>query len=1055
MIGKTISHYRILEKLGEGGMGIVYKAEDTKLKRTVALKFLPHHLLANEEDKTRFLHEGQAASALNHPNIMTIHEIDEVDDQSFITMEYIEGETLKDKLEKRPLKTKELLNIAIAVADGLNAAHEQKIVHRDIKSENIMISKTGLVKIMDFGIAKRKGVPSIGTTPGTLAYMSPEQAEGSEVDSRSDLFSFGVVMYEMATGQLPFKGEHDAAILYSIVNEVPLPVTSLNPNIPKELERFIHKALEKEVEDRYQHADDLAADLRKLKKDLESGRTTTITTQIPIMKEPEKKPLWRQPAFILAFVLAVVVMVIGVGLFLKRETEAPAAKTKENSLAVLYFENLKDPEDSERLGQILQELVITDLSEITSLKVFSRQRLFDIQKQLGSRDRRKIDPEIATEIAQKAGAQTMLTGNLIQTEDKMILTSQLIDVKDGTVIESQRVEGNDIYTMVDSLAVQIYKDLKIPSVEEDQVDVAVKEKTSSSLDAYQYYLAGVDLFNESRFEDAIIRFQNALSIDSTFGKAYYKMAIAQWWSQSQSGRATSEQAKESLSHILSGRWYTSTKDKLMAKGATALIGQNWDEAQEIYHQLVNFIPDEKEAWYGLGEAYFHGPQDFENAQVAFERVLEYDPEYTLAYRHIFDIYNSKGLFNRGIIRASQFVNLNPDSPWGYYYVGFMLKGKGDNTKALEAFQKAVALDSEFTSAYENIFDIYFNERFFNRGIEEAIKLTILHSDKSWTYSYLGAMYRGKGEFDLALRAYQKGLLLDTKAYSLTDNIGYTYQLMGRYDEAIQKFSELSNPDIPLNWQQNSKIFISSVYREQGQLRKALKITQERLIIAKSVGIDSEANAYINLAYTSHILGDTTAALAYLDSAFSLQPNINTILGLYWIKGLIRARWGQEQALTSIIDSVGKMIQEKNVMNQRKPVYNALMLHRFIIRGQVEDALQEFENLKATKEISDRYLYDQALLYLKKGGYEKALDITQEMQSPAIVRDAHSYIRDAHSYNYPRAFYLRGLIYEEMGEMDLARLNYERLLSLWRDGDEELFERQDTMKRLSRLIRIRG
>ncbi|MEE9166559.1 MAG: serine/threonine-protein kinase, partial [Candidatus Neomarinimicrobiota bacterium] len=219
MIDKTISHYRILEKLGEGGMGVVYKAEDTKLDRYVALKFLPAHLTSSEEDKQRFIHEAKAASALNHQNIMTIYEIDEVEDpatagrQTFIAMEYVEGETLKDKVEKGPLKTKELLNIVIAVADGLNAAHEKEIIHRDIKSENIMVSKTGLVKIMDFGLAKRKGVTRVtkeGSTRGTFAYMSPEQAEGLEVDRRSDLFSFGVVMYEMATGQLPFKGEHDA-----------------------------------------------------------------------------------------------------------------------------------------------------------------------------------------------------------------------------------------------------------------------------------------------------------------------------------------------------------------------------------------------------------------------------------------------------------------------------------------------------------------------------------------------------------------------------------------------------------------------------------------------------------------------------------------------------------------------------------------------------------------------------------------------------------------------------------------------------------------------------
>ena len=238
MIGSTISHYKILEKIGEGGMGVVYRAEDSKLKRIVALKFLPSHLLGKIEDKDRFIHEARANSSLNHPNIMTIYEVDEVQDQTFIAMEFIKGETLKEKIVSKPLTTKSTLAISNAVAEGLLAAHKQNIIHRDIKSDNVMLSEEGHIKIMDFGLAKRmggEGITKIGTTLGTLAYMSPEQIEGLDVDHRSDIFSLGVVMYEMATGQLPFPGEHEAAILYAIVNEVANPVSMLNPKIDLEL----------------------------------------------------------------------------------------------------------------------------------------------------------------------------------------------------------------------------------------------------------------------------------------------------------------------------------------------------------------------------------------------------------------------------------------------------------------------------------------------------------------------------------------------------------------------------------------------------------------------------------------------------------------------------------------------------------------------------------------------------------------------------------------------------------------------------------------------------
>jgi len=269
MIGKTISHYKILEKLGEGGMGVVYKAQDTKLDRLVALKFLPQHLTSDFSEKERFIHEAKAASALNHPNITTIHEVDEFEGQMFIVMEYCEGKTLKQMIEKETLSVKKVLDIGIQICEGLAIAHEKGIVHRDIKSDNIMVTHDGLVKIMDFGLAKLKGVSRLTkseTTMGTVAYMSPEQAQGIEVDQRSDIFSFGVVLYEIITGQLPFKGEHEAAIMYSVMNETPEPLARYKAGVPDELQRIMSKALAKSKDERYQHTDDLLADLRTYSK---------------------------------------------------------------------------------------------------------------------------------------------------------------------------------------------------------------------------------------------------------------------------------------------------------------------------------------------------------------------------------------------------------------------------------------------------------------------------------------------------------------------------------------------------------------------------------------------------------------------------------------------------------------------------------------------------------------------------------------------------------------------------------------------------------------------
>ena len=321
MAAQTISHYRITAKLGEGGMGVVYKAEDLKLKRTVALKFLRTDALEDEERKTRFLREAQAAAALNHPNICTIYEIDEADGRSFIAMEYIDGQSLKDKIKSRPLKLQEALEIAIQAGEGLQEAHEQGTTHRDIKSANIMLAGKGKVKVTDFGLAHlagRSGLTKSGSMMGTPAYMSPEQARGEPTDCRTDIWALGVVLYEMISGQLPFKGELDAAMLYSILNEDPEPLAVLRGSVPVKIDRIVGKAMAKRAEERYQHVDELLVDLRSLEKHRET---------VPSQRPPSQAvvPRRKQPRWHLAVAALLGALILGAVVWLGFHRPAPEA----------------------------------------------------------------------------------------------------------------------------------------------------------------------------------------------------------------------------------------------------------------------------------------------------------------------------------------------------------------------------------------------------------------------------------------------------------------------------------------------------------------------------------------------------------------------------------------------------------------------------------------------------------------------------------------------------------------------------------------------------------
>jgi len=633
MIGKNISHYRILEKLGEGGMGIVYKAQDTRLKRTVALKFLPSELTRDEEAKERFIQEAKAASTLQHHNICTIHDIDEMPDgQIFMVLDCYEGETLKEKIKRGPLKIDEAVDITLQIALGLEEAHKHQIIHRDIKPANVFINNSGIVKILDFGLAKLTGrtmLTKAGSTIGTIAYMSPEQTKGEEVNHRTDIWSLGVVLYEMVTGNQPFKGNYDQAVVYSVLNEEPILPSFFRKEIPSQLGQIINKMLEKDPAKRHQSIKELTEDLKKA------------------------KPL---------------------DIVLPRQ---------EKSIVVLPFENLSPDPDQEYFSDGLTEEVISDLSKVHALRVISRSSAMTF----------KGTKQTIPEIARQLNVQYMLEGSVRKSGNNLRITAQLIDAENDTHLWAEKYSGtlDDVFDIQEKVSRAIVEALMLKLTPEEKRKMS--ERPIDNVRAYECYLKAsheIWRFTEDALDRAVNYLQNGLKIIGDNALLYSSMAFAYWQYMNIGGRQEDyiERAEECVKKALE---IDSESSQAYAVLGWIHLNPRVDLKASLryFKKALSINPDEYLALFGLICLYTQITGKISAAIPLAERLMQIDPLNNMMYVFQMCVYLFDGQFDLALEPGRKYYQIEPENPAGQYWYALLLAYHNNFDEAFSIIDRGV------------------------------------------------------------------------------------------------------------------------------------------------------------------------------------------------------------------------------------------------------------------------------------------------------------------------------------------------------------------------------
>ncbi len=697
MIGETVLHYKIVAKLGEGGMGVVYKAEDTKLKRSVAIKFLPTNSTQDTEARERFVREAEAASMLDHNNICTIHEINETGDgQLFIVMAYYDKESLKEKIERSEaqetpsLGISETLDLAIQIAQGLAKAHSRNVIHRDIKPANILISEDGQAKIVDFGLAKlgrRSLLTQEGATLGTMAYMSPEQAQGAEVDNRTDIWALGVVLYEMLTGQSPFPGDHDQVILYSILSEQPRPITELREDLPTELERIVNKCLAKDPGERYQQANELIVELARIRGD---------SNPIELVAQTKRTVLTKRSSILLLSGMLIGSVLLGI--ILQYASFRKSAGGQIASIAVLPFRNRSLEKEHEYFSDGLTEELLNNLAKIKTLRVPAITSSFSFKGK---------NADIRT-IGEKLNVDYVLEGSVRRSGTKLRISAQLSAVDNGFHIwsETYQRELTDVFVIQDEITAAIVSKLKVKLLGEETRHI-VSHGTSNS-EAYDAYLLGrfhLRTRNKESLESAVKSFEKAVTLDSSFAQSYSGLADATYllnvYYYGRSDSLLLLKTEDSMRRGLNINQELAETQTTLAKH---LSNKNqFSEAERAYKKAIELNSNYIQAYHWYGGFLYRDRRSFEGALKIHEKALQLDPlSITLLNSTSLDL-QTLARYDKALKVKERIVDVDKQSRFGYpNLMEHYLKIDGDVHKTIEI---GLGLSQELRDEVPGVYDL--------------------------------------------------------------------------------------------------------------------------------------------------------------------------------------------------------------------------------------------------------------------------------------------------------------------------------------------------------------